>query len=339
MSNVLVTGGSGYAGSHLVAALLNDGHNVTTLSRGQINTTHLGNVTVLNADLADPDALARVDAPQDMDVVYHLVSAFVEAPGKSLTVTATENLLRYYAGTPLKQLIYFSNTCVYGDTRGRTASESDMPRPNTAHGHHKLQAEKLVQASGHPYTILRGSQCYGSSLPGVTSSFDWIVLGPVMRGELPLVNGGHDQRVGMVHIDDMTQIAILALNHASAIGEVFNVCSGDSTVTNRDVFHFIAETAGVPPPREIPRAVALAYGWVAAKLARLRGTEPSFIPDMVRVLYSDRVFAIDKARDALGYVPQYPDTLTGLKVAYGKVLSGGQVETISRLAEVWHQQN
>ena len=66
-----------------------------------------------------------------------LVSAFVEPPGVDITVASTENMVRYYARTPLKQLIYFSNTCVYGDTTGRLPTENNTPTPNTHHGQNK----------------------------------------------------------------------------------------------------------------------------------------------------------------------------------------------------------
>jgi len=335
---IFVTGGSGYIGTHLVQALVNEGHHVTILTRGKSSCEHLDGVTILSGDLSQPGTLEQVQAPLDVDVVYHLVSAFVEPSGIDITVASTENLVQYYSGSPLKQLIYFSNTCVYGDTRGRLPTEDDPPTPNTLHGKNKLRAEKVVQASGLPYTILRGTQFYGSNHPAINSSFDWIVLDPVIRGELPLVAGGR-HRVGMVHVEDVVQIALLVLLNERAMHQIFNHCSGDISVTNREVFHLIANEAEAQRPREVPKTVALTFAWVSEKLAAFRGTEPVVVPDMIRVLFSDRVVSIKKAEDMLGYQPKHANTLESLKQEYADTLQQGFSQAESRLGTVRGQLN
>jgi UDP-glucose 4-epimerase len=332
--HVFVTGGSGYAGTHLIAALVREGHRVTTLVRGQTAYKPPKGVHVLFGDLNDPNTLARVRAPLEVDAIFHLVSAFLEPPGASITVQSTENLVDYYRFAPVPQIIYFSNNIVYGDTSGFLATEGRECRPHTEHGRNKLAAEKVIQASGIPYTILRGTQFYGSDPRWNNSSFDWIVVNRIIEGGLPLVGGGKGQRVGMVHIADVVQAALRSLHNYSAANEVFNICSGDTSVTNREVFHLIADEAGVKRPQEIPRRAAIAYAAVTERLAALRGVEPSIMVDMIRVLFCDRVVSIDKARETLGYDPIYPDTLAGLRSAYAEIFTRGGTEATSRWSEV-----
>lgn len=66
----------------------------------------------------------------------------------------------------------------------------------------------------------------------------------------------------------------------------------------------------------------MAYAWSATKLADLRHVEPAFVPDMIRVLSGSWLLSIDKARRVLGYQPEYPDTLAGIRAAYAEVFAG-----------------
>lgn len=332
--HIFVTGGSGYAGSHLIDALVQEGHQVTTLARGQIDYQPPERVTVLQGDLNDPGTLARVQAPQDVDAVFHLVSAFLEPPGASITVETTRNLVHYYRHNPPPQLIYFSNNVVYGETKGILATEAMACRPHTEHGRNKLAAEQVIQESGIPYTILRGTQFYGSDPKWNNSSFDWIVVNRIIDGGLPLVGGGKGQRVGMVHIADVVQGGMRSLHNEAALNQVFNICSGDASVTNRDVFHLIADEAGVKRPQEIPRRAAIVYAAITERLAALRKVEPSIMVDMIRVLFCDRVVSIEKARQRIGYDPMYPDTLAGLRSAYADIFAQGGTEASSRWSDV-----
>lgn len=330
-SSILVTGGTGYVGSHLALDLAARGHRVRIVARGQDRgTTRAGRlaellaagVELVEADMARPGELAaRLAAHGDIEVIVHGVCSFLEPPDReSLTLRAmTEALEAARRCDRLTQMIDLSSCLVLANNRADpddVADESYPCRPDTLHGRNKLRAEGMLRSSGLPWLVLRISQIYG----GVGSSFDWVIVDPIRRGVLPLPCNGRN-RYGLVHIDDVVQATRLAIEQG-VVGRCLNVCSGDSQVTQGDVFDHVAGLLGVKRPPRLPRFVAMSYAWIVEHGSRLLGREPPLIVDMVRVLSAHRVMSIDAARAELGYEPAYPRTLEGIAAAYADVFAG-----------------
>ena len=322
---ILITGGTGYVGFHVALALVRFGHSVKVVARGISNPDRArqladAGVEVVLADLSESrDLLVKV-SPRGIDIIIHGVSSFLEPAGVgSLTVRSMEEAIRFAMACPsLSLFIDLSNNLPYGDTRTAEwgAGEEFVCRPNTIHGANKLAAEQILRDSGLPCLILRISQIYG----GVGSSFDWIVLDQIRRGKLPLPGNGRN-RVDLVHIDDVCQ-AVVASVLKRPIGEVINVCSGDTSLTQGELFAFLADCLKVKRPVKIPYPVALAYAFLAERLALMRAREIEVVPDMVRVMAMDRVLDTCKAVKLLGYRPEYPESLAGLEASYADVFAG-----------------
>jgi nucleoside-diphosphate-sugar epimerase len=92
----------------------------------------------------------------------------------------------------------------------------------------------------------RAGQVYGSA----GSSFDWVVLVGIWRGQLPLPGAGRN-RVGLVHVADVAQATRLVIEQGHQ-NLILNVSSADTRVTQAQVFDLVADSFGVPRPRRIP---------------------------------------------------------------------------------------
>ena len=326
---ILITGGTGYVGSHVALLLKKGGHDVSVVARGpergsssaeRVRQLRGVGVEVVLADLSVPGQLLSRVGQSGVQVIVHAVSNFLEPRGsESLTLRSMGEVIFFAQACPsLLLFVDLSNNMPYGDTRASDygANENFVCRPNTVHGANKLEAEEILRKSNLPWTILRISQIYG----GVGSSFDWIILDQIRRGKLPLPGNGQN-RVGLVHIDDVCQAVSLSIEKR-IIGGVLNVCSGDASLTQAALFGFLADCLRVKRPPQIPYSIALAYAFVAERLATMRGQEAEVVPDMVRIMAMDRVLSVGKAQSQLGYQPAYPDSLVGLEEAYAEVFSG-----------------
>jgi nucleoside-diphosphate-sugar epimerase len=325
---ILITGGTGYIGSHIAADLIKHGHQVDVVARGpqhgataseRVRQLEAVGVNVLYADLSRPgDLTAHVDAAP-YEVIVHGVCSFLEPTrSESLTIRAGQEIVAFARGCQhLNQIIDLGNCLVLADA-GPTAvpTEEFLCRPNTAHGRNKLLVEQMFQQSGLPWVILRIGQVYGSA----GSSFDWVVLDGIRRGQLPLLGSGRN-RVGLVHVDDVAQATRLVIEQAHQ-NLILNVSSADIRVTQGEVFDLVADSFGVPRPRRIPIGMALTYAWFVEKIADLQHKEPAFVPDMIRVLSGSWLLDIEKARKLLGYQPAHPNTLEGIRTAYADVFAG-----------------
>jgi nucleoside-diphosphate-sugar epimerase len=155
---------------------------------------------------------------------------------------------------------------------------------------------------------------------GALSSFDWIMVDPIRRGAFPVPCDGRN-RVCAVHVADVVQ-AVRRVVDRGVRDRVYNVASGERDLTLGAVFDAVARGFGLPPPRRLPRVVALAFMGAAERWARLRGREPAMVADMVRALAANRTLCIDRARRELGFEPEFPDTPAGIRQAYADVFAG-----------------
>lgn len=324
---VLITGGTGYVGSHAALDLANRGHHVTVVARGGAHgstsaarATELARagVVIAHADLGRHGELLRAVDPSKVEVIIHGVCSFLEpATGESLTIQAMSEILAFAPRCPrLVQVIDLSNNLVHEPAPGAFPDEDYPCMPGTAHGKNKLEAERMLERSGFPWVVLRIPQIYG----GVGSSFDWVMVDPIRRGAFPVPCDGKN-RVSMVHVADVAQALRRVIDHRSR-DRVYNIASGERDLTLGAVFDAVARGFGLPPPRRLPRGVALAFMGASERWARLLGREPTMVADMVRTLAANRTLDIARARRELGYEPHYPDSLAGIASEYASVFAG-----------------
>jgi len=253
---VLVTGGAGFVGSHLVDALVADGHHVRVLD--DLSTGSLINlqsvedkIEFIHGSILEDGLLGR--AADGCRAVFHLaaIASVVEAerdPERTQavnvggTLKAVEACRQHGAA-----LVFSSSAAVYGDPDELPVHE-DMPlNPISRYGHQKLEGERLVSDSGVPCTMFRFFNVYGprqdpaSPYSGVISLF--------MRSAMNLspiyVFGDGYQTRDFVYIGDIVKAMVSALSFAKPGSSPLNLGTGLETPI-RELARIIIELTGSP---------------------------------------------------------------------------------------------
>lgn len=258
---VLVTGGAGFIGSHLVRALLARGEVVTVydnLSVGRRENVPPG-ARLIVGEVTDPAALATAVAGQR--AVVHLAarvairSSFDFAVEDTLTnVVGTAAVMRAVrdAGT-VRRVVAASSMAVYADSdTPQPVSEDHPTRPVSPYGISKLALEQLVhrmaEAAGAGSVVLRLFNTYGlgqalSPYVGVATIFTHALR----DGRQATIFGDGQQCRDFVHVSDVVQAMLLALDASAVTGETFNVGTGTATSVNR-LYELVATALGANQP-------------------------------------------------------------------------------------------
>lgn len=304
----VVTGASGFTGSHLVRALEQQGHQVVALVRQTSDLSRLSGMQAkfIYGDIADRAALQT--AMQGADWVFH-TAAYVElglvdaAKMQQINVEGTRAVLETAAQTPsLRKLVYCSTIGVYGDTAGQVVNERYQRQQmgfSSAYDATKYAAQQLVDqfaTAGLPAVSLMPSGIFGADDPH---------FGPVLRtfcqGKLKLWAGG-ERVTGIVHVDDLVAAMLLAAQKASP-GSHYIISTGD--LTTRAMFEFCGRETGILPPREAPKPLVQLLGNLLDPIGRLLNWQPPLSRERVHYLY-ERCVRVDssKAKAELGWQPR-----------------------------------
>ncbi len=232
--NILVAGGLGFIGSHIVNTLASIPGLTVSVYDVQAGETSIENGFNINGDIFDFDKLVEVMRDQDVSKIVHMIGlASIPDCEKSpdvsfkLNVSSVQNILEAMRITDTKRLVFPSTAAVYGVTNGPKLSELAEPKPTSVYGCHKLVAELLIQEYAENYgfdaTILRLFNVYGDleKEQGVISLF-------VRRAltKQPLIVKGGEQLRDFVHLNDVVEAFVHSLDNDAAYGEIINVGSG-----------------------------------------------------------------------------------------------------------------
>jgi len=292
MKRWLVTGGCGFIGSHLVAALLARGDRVRVLDDLSTGRRHpeIEGAELLIGDVADADAVAAASA--GMDGCFHLAAvASVQRCNEDWIGTHRTNLAgtvtvfdaaRRAGGAGAVPVVYASSAAVYGDAAEMPLAETVIPRPISAYGVDKLAGEMHGRIAwsihGVPNLGLRFFNAYGprqdarSPYSGVVAIFGERAA----KGSGFDVHGDGRQVRDFVYVGDVVKHLIAGMDGLRSGARVLNVCTGRPTSV-LDLAAAIAEIAGRPfevryhPPRAgdirasigDPRLAAEALGFTA----------------------------------------------------------------------------
>jgi nucleoside-diphosphate-sugar epimerase len=237
----LVTGATGFVGSHLVEALQNSGAEVTVLARSSVKASGLAGqgIRVVSGDLHDMGALQR--ASQEQDVIYHVagvVAARNEAEFLRANQDGTRNLTAAAERSGRPRLVLVSSLAAGGPApRGAPLDGREPPRPVTAYGRSKLAAEQIVRASSLPWSIVRPPIVYGPRDREVLKIFRIARLG------IAPVFGDGTQELSAVHAADLARALMAAGNTESTVGQTYNACHPE-IFTSRELGRIVGETMG-----------------------------------------------------------------------------------------------
>jgi UDP-glucose 4-epimerase len=247
--NVLVTGGAGFIGSHLVDKLLSEGWKVIVLDNlfsGSLKNieAHFGDdrFRFVEADVRDSEALDR--AVTGVDYVVHLaavasVPLSVREPCLTHDVnsTGTLKLLKACLAHGIGRLVFASSCAVYGEPRFLPVDEGHPTLPVSPYAASKLAAERCCmvfhEAYGLGTVVLRLFNVYGvrqgmNGEGGVVFEF----AERLRSGSALKVYGDGSQTRDFVCVDDVVDAFLLAMKQPAAVGEVFNVGSGVKTTVS-----------------------------------------------------------------------------------------------------------
>lgn len=276
---VLVTGGAGFLGSHVVQELLVSGHEPVVLDN--LTTGFAANVPVsvplMRADVRTD--LAELFAATRPQVVIHLaaqvsVPVSVQDPATDLAVNVngTVNVLEAAARAGVRKLIAVSSAAVYGDPQSLPLTEESPTHPLAPYGLSKLTAEQYVRLLGRlrgiAYTILRPANIFG---PCQVAAGDGAVVPTFLdrfrSGQDPVIHGDGSQSRDFIYVRDMARAISQAMAHGD--GLTLNVSTGVRTSVNA-LWHALAHYTGWrrPPVHAAPRAGDTAHSVMANDLAR-----------------------------------------------------------------------
>ena len=266
---VLVTGATGFVGSHLTDALLRRGDDVTALARSASKAAALAplGVRVVTGDLHDCAALQR--AAEGQDVVYHVagvVAARSEADFLAANRDGTRNLAEAAERAGVGRLVYVSSMAAAGPTiKGHPLRGDEPPHPVTQYGRSKLAAEGVVTGSRLAWTIVRPPMVYGPRDQEVLKVFRLARLG------LAPVLGDGTQELSAVHGADLADALVAAGTTAAAVGHTYYACHPE-VFTGAEMALAVGRAMGRRPAViRIPAAIGRGVLRVTEAAARLTG--------------------------------------------------------------------
>jgi len=296
--NVLVTGGSGFIGSHLVEALLRQGADVCVLDN--LTTGHRANLagvpagregrgrfTFIEGDITDRTTVQQ--AVRGIDYVLHQaalpsVQRSVEDPMTSnmVNVEGTLNVLMAARDARVKRLVYASSSSVYGDSPQLPKVEHMAPNPLSPYAVSKLAAEAYCRAFTRVYSLetvsLRYFNVFGprqdpaSLYAAVLPRF----IEALISQKRPVIYGDGTQSRDFTFIDNVVQANLLALEAQGVEGETFNIACGER-VDLRAILQLLTEFSGnlVEPEYHPPRAGDVKHSLAdISKAERMLGYRP-----------------------------------------------------------------
>ena len=290
---VLVTGGAGFIGSHLVNALLAKGDAVTVLdnlSNGSMDNlkNHTNNPAFrfIQGDIRDAKTVEN--AVVGVDAVIH-EAAMISVPlsiknpklAHSVNVEGTLALLKASLERGVKRFAYASSCAVYGKQAELPISEDAPPKPLSPYASSKLAAEQNCLAfherEGLETVCLRYFNVYGprqtaGEYAGVMMKF----LERLRTNQPPIICGDGEQTRDFIFVSDVAEATLLALEREDVAGKVLNIGTGRTTSINDLCEIFLAATGNtsLKPIHESPRAGDIRHSQADIKKAKLLGFKP-----------------------------------------------------------------
>ena len=313
--HILVTGGTGFTGSHLVRRLLGRGHHVRVLDhqpglfadelRGLGADLHLGKVT----DAALVDRLAA-----GCQRVFHLAAAFrqINLPKRvywEVNVEGTRRVAEASVRHGVERLIYCSTQGVHGDVRELPGHEDSPITPEDYYQLTKYEGERvLAEIAGRhlAYTVLRPMAIYGPGDPG-----RFLLLFRAVRSGRFLMFGNGETLYHPLYIDNLVDAFELAAERPEAIGRTYLI--GDERYYSlNELVREVGQSLGLKVriihfPFWPLWVTALACEAVCVPLQ----IEPPLFRRRVDWFRQNRAFSIERAKRELGYLPKV-DLPTGL---------------------------
>ena len=287
--SVLVTGGAGFIGSHLVDRLVRDRYRVRVvdnLSSGRVENIkhHLesNSVELIIGDLKDPQVALGV--VEGVDVVFHFaanpevrVSTTNPKVHFNENIVATFNLLEAMRRRDVKELVFASSSSVYGEPEEIPVDENAPIRPVSVYGASKAACEALIHAYSKLYGIKAIVLRYANAVgPRLRHGVVWDLINKLLRNsaELEILGDGKQVR-SYIYIDDAIETTITAWRRTETNYEVYNIASED-WITVDEIADEVIEAMRLSNVKKIYKPVLHGVGWpgdvkkIALKIGKIK---------------------------------------------------------------------
>lgn len=303
---VLVTGGAGFIGSHLVDRLIKEGFEVTVLdnlSTGRIDNIrrHFGKAcfSFIKGDVREKRVISK--AFKDFDVVFHLaaitsVPFSVKFPKVTCEVNAdgTRNILEACLENNVDKFVFASSCAVYGEPKYLPIDESHPTKPLSPYAESKFEAENICRVFHKKYglktVILRLFNVYGPRMSG--GQYGGVIkrfIGRLRVGKPPVIYGDGEQTRDFVHVEDVVEAIMSAFKNSDASGKVFNIGSGTAVTINQlaNMLMDVISVNGIKPIYRKSRPNDIRHSCADIRLAKVTlgfGPKTSLKEGLARVL-------------------------------------------------------
>ncbi len=295
---VLVTGGTGFIGSHLMENLISKNWEIKALARrtSDINFLKRLNVEIFYGDLLNPESLN--DVAEDIEIVYHLAGALgarevSDKAVRDINVCGTENLLKACLKCDIKRFIHFSTTGVFGAVSNPPVDETCSFNPTTVYERSKVEGEKIVNEylEEIPSTIVRPGLVYGPRdmsnvlklIHAINNNMFWII-------------GGGNNLLSPIYVADLVRGVELITEEKRAIGESYIIAS-EEPISLKEFVGTIAKALEKTVPRfHIPVWMAKSVGLFFEFSSRIVGFDPPLTSNRVDFLTKHRAYDISKVK-------------------------------------------
>jgi UDP-glucose 4-epimerase len=265
---ILVTGGAGFIGSHLVESLVSRGYHVKVLDpllRGSLVYLNplikSGKIEYIDGDVRYKDAVDK--AMKDVDYVFHMAATNIRRsiayPDESFDINfkGSQVVFKSALDHGVKRVIYPSTASVYGEPKKLPMAEDSELNPKTPYGISKVASEYLLKfytRFGLNYNILRYFNVYGlrQHTDHYYTSVIILFLKKIMNNEAPEIHGSGEQSMDFVNVKDIVRATIMAME-SEVENEIFNIGSGKSTTIKEMAFMLTKFSGKKVKPKLVPR--------------------------------------------------------------------------------------
>ena len=315
---ILVTGGTGFTGVHLVKSLCQTGASVRVIARASSNREQLADLNIewFTGDVFDENTIEK--AISGVTYIFHVAAAYREAKISdevywNVHVKSTQLLAKYALNQPqLKRFLHTSTIGVHGHIEEPPADENYRFAPGDEYQNTKVEAEQWIKTfakdNSLPLTVVRPAGIYGPGDRRLLKVFKMAKL-PVC----PILGMNTKNLYHLIHVEDLVAFMLHAAQQEQTKGEVY-ICGNDSAISFKNMVSTIAERLNKKAKfLRMPVTPFFILGDICEAICKPLNIEPPIYRRRVAFFTKDRSFDTKKMRDQAGFECKYSNE-EGLKL-------------------------